>query len=66
MSARADLVASSVLTDDVLAGMRERAPGYDQRNEFFHEDLDILRNIGYLKPRSLSQMSSDQRRLRGE
>ena len=63
MSARADLVASSVLTDDVLAGMRERAPGYDQRNEFFHEDLDILRNIGYLKPRSLSQMSSDQRRL---
>ena len=63
MSARADLVASSVLTDDVLAGMRERAPGYDQRNEFFHEDLDILREIGYLKPRSLSQMSSDQRRL---
>lgn len=63
MSARADLVASSVLTDDVLAGMRERAPGYDQRNEFFHEDLDILREIGYLKPRSLPQMSSDQRRL---
>jgi len=63
MSARADLVASSVLTDDVLAGMRARAPGFDQRNEFFHEDLDILREIGYLKPRSLPQMSSDQRRL---
>ena len=63
MSARTDLVASSVLTDDVLAGMRDRAPGYDQRNEFFQEDLDILRDIGYLKPRSLPQMSSDQRRL---
>ena len=63
MSARADLVASSVLTDDVLAAVRQRAPGYDQRNEFFQEDLDILREIGYLKPRSLPQMSSDQRRL---
>jgi len=63
MSARADLVSSSVLTDEVLAGVRERAPGYDQRNEFFHEDLKILRSIGYLKTRSLSQMSQDQRRL---
>ena len=63
MSARSDLVTSSVLTDDVLAGIRERAPGYDQHNEFFSEDLDILRELGYLKPRSLSQMSSDQRRL---
>ena len=63
MNARAGLVASSVLTDEILAGIRDRAPGYDQRNEFFHEDLEILGNIGYLKPRSLSQMSSDQRRL---
>ena len=63
MSARHDVVSSSVLTDEVLAGIRKRAPGYDQRNEFFHEDLDILRERGYLKPRSLSQMSSDQRRL---
>ena len=63
MSAQHDVVSSSVLTDEVLAGIRKRAPGYDQRNEFFHEDLDILRERGYLKPRSLSQMSSDQRRL---
>ena len=63
MSAQHDVVSSSVLTDEVLEGIRKRAPGYDQRNEFFHEDLDILRERGYLKPRSLSQMSSDQRRL---
>lgn len=63
MSPRADLTESSVLTDDVLAGIRDRAPGYDQRNEFFHEDLEVLRDIGYLAPRPLSQMSADQRRL---
>ena len=63
MSVQTGVVTSSVLTDEVLAGIRKRAPGYDQRNEFFHEDLEILRERGYLKPRSLSQMSSDQRRL---
>ena len=63
MSVQPDVVTSSVLTDEVLAGVRKRAPGYDQRNEFFHEDLEILRERGYLKPRSLFQMSSDQRRL---
>ena len=63
MSVQPDVVTSSVLTDEVLAEIRDRAPGYDQRNEFFHEDLEILRERGYLKPRSLSQMSSDQRRL---
>ena len=63
MTPRGDLVASSVLTDEILAGIRERASGYDQRNEFFHDDLEILRGIGYLKPRSLAQTSFDQRRL---
>lgn len=63
MSVQPDVVTSSVLTDEVLAEIRNRAPGYDQRNEFFREDLEILRERGYLKPRSLSQMSSDQRRL---
>jgi len=63
MSVQPDVGTSSVLTDEVLAEIRDRAPGYDQRNEFFHEDLEILRERGYLKPRSLSQMSSDQRRL---
>jgi alkylation response protein AidB-like acyl-CoA dehydrogenase len=52
-----------VLTDDVLVRIRDRAAGYDERNEFFHEDLEDLRDIGYLRPRSLPQMISDQRRL---
>ena len=43
MNARGGLVASSVLTDEILAGIRDRAPGYDQRNEFFHEDLSHLK-----------------------
>lgn len=63
MFPRAELVTSSVLTDDVLARIRERAEGYDQRNEFFAEDLEDLKAIGYLAPRSLSQMIADQRRL---
>ena len=63
MSARPDLSASSVLTEDVLGEIRGRASGYDQRNEFFHDDLEALREIGYLAPRSLSQMAADQRRL---
>jgi len=57
------LATSSVLTEDVLGRIRGRASGYDQRNEFFHEDLEELRKIGYLAPRSLSQMIADQRRL---
>jgi alkylation response protein AidB-like acyl-CoA dehydrogenase len=52
-----------VLSDDVLARVRARAAGFDERNEFFQEDLDELRALGYLKPRPLSQMLSDQRRL---
>ena len=63
MSARPDLSASSVLTEDVLGEIRGRASGYDHRNEFFHDDLEALREIGYLAPRSLSQMTADQRRL---
>jgi hypothetical protein len=52
-----------VLSEEILAGVRARAPGYDQRNEFFHDDLAILREAGYLKPRPLSQMLADQRLL---
>ncbi len=63
MSARPDLSASSVLTEDILGEIRGRASGYDHRNEFFHDDLEALREIGYLAPRSLSQMTADQRRL---
>ena len=54
---------STVLTADVLQRVRERATTYDARNQFFTEDLDDLRAIGYLKPRSLSQMIQDQRLL---
>lgn len=53
----------SLLTDSVLAGIRERAPQCDENNEFFHEDLHQLRSLGYLKPRPLSQMVKDQRQL---
>ena len=52
-----------MLTDSVLAEIRQRAPYFDEHNEFFGEDLDQLRALGYLKPRALSQMAADQRRL---
>lgn len=54
---------SSVLTGDLVSRIRERAPGYDRDNAFFHEDLDELRDAGYLTPRPLSQMIADQRLL---
>jgi len=38
----------SVLTDDLLARCRERAPQYDRENRFFQEDFDELRDAGYL------------------
>lgn len=53
----------SVLTDDLLVRIRSRAASFDERNEFFYEDLEELKAIGYLAPRSLPQMVSDQRRL---
>ncbi len=53
----------SALTPELLARVRERAPGYDERNEFFSDDLDELRAAGYLAPRSLSAASADQRLL---
>jgi alkylation response protein AidB-like acyl-CoA dehydrogenase len=43
--------------------IRERAPGYDKENAFFHDDLEELRDAGYLHPRPLSQMIADQRLL---
>ncbi len=53
----------SALTPDLLQRIRERAPGYDERNAFFAEDLDELRAAGYLAPRGLSAASADQRLL---
>jgi alkylation response protein AidB-like acyl-CoA dehydrogenase len=51
------------LTPDLLARIRERAPGYDRDNVFFAEDLDELRAAGYLAPRSLLATARDQRLL---
>jgi alkylation response protein AidB-like acyl-CoA dehydrogenase len=40
--------SESVLTPEMLARFRERAPRYDQENRFFDEDFEELRNAGYL------------------
>lgn len=37
----------AVLTDEILEGIRQRAAGYDERNEFPYEDLEALRVAGY-------------------
>lgn len=39
----------TLLDDDLLARFRERAARYDRENAFFHEDLDELRDAGYLR-----------------
>ncbi len=54
---------SSSLSGELLARVRERAAGYDERNEFFADDLDELRRAGYLAPRGLERASTDQRLL---
>lgn len=61
------------LTEEILAQFRERAPRYDENNEFFAEDLGTLKEIGYLAlgvPEefggagfSLNEVSRAQRRL---
>lgn len=53
----------SNLSTELLQRVRERAPGYDAANSFFVEDLDELRAAGYLRARSLSDASADQRLL---
>ncbi len=53
----------SVLNEALLAEIRERAADYDRDNAFFHEDLEALRAAGYLTPRPLSEMVTDQRLL---
>jgi alkylation response protein AidB-like acyl-CoA dehydrogenase len=39
----------TILTDDLLARIHDRAPGYDRDNVFFTEDLDELVAAGYLR-----------------
>ncbi len=53
----------SALTPELLARIRERAAGYDRDNAFFTDDLDDLRDAGYLAPRSLLETARDQRLL---
>jgi alkylation response protein AidB-like acyl-CoA dehydrogenase len=63
----------SVLSDELLAGCLERAPGYDRENRFFHEDFEALRQAGYLmlavpeelggRGYTLAQVAREQRRL---
>jgi alkylation response protein AidB-like acyl-CoA dehydrogenase len=39
---------TELLPDELLERFRDRAKGYDERNEFFHEDLAELKAQGYL------------------
>lgn len=43
------MTAEELLNDDLLHRIRGRAADYDERNEFFTEDLDELRDVGYLR-----------------
>lgn len=43
-----DPMADSLLQDAVLDRIRDRAADYDRRNAFFTEDLEDLRDAGYL------------------
>lgn len=64
---------TSLLSDDLLAGLRERAAGYDRDNAFFAEDLADLQAAGYLGAmvpaslggagRTLRETARDQARL---
>lgn len=42
------MAKKSLLTDDLLKRIHERAPGYDRDNKFFTEDFEELRDSGYL------------------
>ncbi|MGO3678677.1 MAG: acyl-CoA dehydrogenase family protein, partial [Microbacteriaceae bacterium] len=66
---------NELLPDDLLTEIRNRARGYDERNEFCIDDLLALKATGYLKAGvpaergggglSLSELSLAQRRLAG-
>ena len=63
----------TVLTDDILVRCYERAPRYDQENEFFADDFEELRDAGYLllpvptelggRGMTLAEVAREQRRL---
>lgn len=43
------MITDEILPDRLLERIRSRAAGYDRDNSFFYEDLDELRDAGYLK-----------------
>lgn len=43
------MTINDVLRPDLLERIHSRAAGYDERNEFCHEDLSELQEVGYLK-----------------
>lgn len=43
------MTPESILPEALLERFRQRAPDYDKRNAFFHEDLMELTEAGYLK-----------------
>jgi alkylation response protein AidB-like acyl-CoA dehydrogenase len=51
------------LSSELLARIRSRAAGYDRDNAFFFDDLEELREVGYLSQRSLLETARDQRLL---
>ena len=63
----------SLPDDGTLAAFRARARVADERNEYFHEDLAVLRDLGYLGAAvpeahggwglALSELAAGQRRL---
>lgn len=65
----------TLLTDDLLARVRDRAPGHDRDNTFPHDDLADLREAGYLRAfvptelggagLSLEEVAREQVRLAG-
>jgi alkylation response protein AidB-like acyl-CoA dehydrogenase len=49
----------TILSDELLARCRERAPVYDRENSFFTEDFEELREAGYLKIAVPREMGGD-------
>lgn len=43
------MTPATLLTDDLIERIRERAAGYDEHNAFFDEDLAELAEAGYLR-----------------
>ena len=49
MTSAAAMPTTSILSDDTLERFRQRAARYDREHQFFHEDLQELRGLGYLR-----------------